>query len=120
MLSRPGLRAEDIRTDVELKLRLAGITVLPPDNAGPFLYINVSALKGKGPLSSEIAFSDSVALNQAVKLDRNGTLTIATTWSVGQVGITGVDNIRNVRNFVKDDVDKFVNDWLEARGAFSF
>jgi hypothetical protein len=38
----------------------------------------------------------------------------ATTWSVTAVGTVGRENLRNIRDFIKDDVDKFVNAYLSV------
>ena len=107
-----GFSEGTFQTDVELKLRMAGIKVLTPDERAripgrPYLYLNVNPLEG-----GSRAFNVSLGLNQDVLLDRNKALVRGTpTWSVGTVGVGGVPFIRSV---VRDEVDKFLNAWLSV------
>ena len=111
-----GLNTTSIRTDVELKLRQAGITVLTEAEVlaapgGPILHINVSTVGG--PL---YAYFVGVELCQDVRLDRDPSIRIftAVTWSVGAVGTVGRSNLRDIRNSIKDHVDEFLNAYLSV------
>jgi hypothetical protein len=112
---RDGLDETSIQTDVELKLRLAGIAVLTKEErlaapGTPFLYINVNTQSG-----SLYAYSISVQLEQDVRLDRDPSTRIsATTWSVTSVGTVGRNNLRDVRDSIKDIVDIFINAYLSV------
>jgi len=113
-----GSMNELTQTDIELKLRRAGIKVLSREEQlaakwTPCLYINVNTLKWKD--GGIIGFSIAVSLNERVFLERDpNILTIAETWSVNNVRGAGSDNRKGVRESVKDLVDKFINDYLAA------
>jgi hypothetical protein len=74
-----GLTKETIQTDVELKLRLAGMRVVTREegvklSGHPFVYVAVNITK------SGEAVNITVELDQDVRLERNGQLesTVAT------------------------------------------
>ncbi len=113
-----GLHKADIQTDVEWKLRLAGIKVLAKEEqleepGSPYLYINVNSKKLDVGL---YAFSISIRLKQKVFLARNlkPNVYFATTWNMDLVGTVGEQKVDNIRNFVKDNVDDFINDYLSV------
>src|SRR2546426_5377535 len=115
---RDGLDTTQIRTDVELKLRQAGITVLTQQEwlstaAAPYLYVNVQAIKNR---ANVYAFSANVELRQRVTLVRNPAMSIlATTWSAtGFIGMVGSQKLGSVRNDVRDLTDRFINADLAA------
>jgi|SRR2546422_778763 len=115
---RDGLDTTQIRTDVELKLRQAGITVLTRQEwvstaAAPYLYVNVQAIKNP---ANVYAFSANVELRQRVTLVRNPAMSIlATTWSAtGFIGMVGSQKLGSVRNDVRDLTDRFINAYLAA------
>jgi hypothetical protein len=106
-----GLHADDIRTDVELKLRLPKIPVIPADPIAslPYLYVNVSVMRSRTtPL---YAYNVSVQFKQLAKLE-NGTSAAGATWDGGSIGMVGALNIQQIRDSVKEEVDRFINDWL--------
>jgi hypothetical protein len=111
-----GLTKTSIQTDVELKLRQAGITVLTAAESmaapgSPYLYINVNTQGG--PL---YAFSIRVELKQSVRLDRDPSIEVygVATWSAESVGTVGQDHLRDIRGPIKDYVDQFVNAYLSV------
>ena len=115
-VERDGLNQTSIQTDVELRLRQAGIKVLTEAErlaapGTPFLYVLVNAKSG-----SPYAFSINVELCQDVRLDRDPSMQIsgATTWSVTAVGTVGRNNLRDIRDMVKDYVDRFINAYLSV------
>lgn len=102
-----GLTKEAIRTDVELKLRLAGIRILAANPGEPYLYINVNVLP-----SGAVA-NVSVALTQPVKLIRDpGIEVLADTW--GHEILITHPTTREIRSATKDLVDQFLNAWLSV------
>jgi len=111
---RAGFDKAVFQTDVELKLRMAGIKIVTeqeePDSPGhPYLYVNVDALhKGTGQIH---AYRIDVGLRQLVRLDRNGSLAIAQTWSNGMVGF---GDLQAARGKLSDHLDIFVNAWLSV------
>ena len=112
---RAGFNEQTFQTDVELKLRLAGIKVLAKkewfDEPGaPFLYLNVNPLHDQQ--GEHAAYSIDLALKQEVCLVRNpGRCVLAPTWSVGAVGR---GDLQHVRDSAKDLVDQFINAWLSV------
>ncbi len=106
------LTTDVIQTDVELKLRLAGIHVVKLQvgaklSGSPYLYVNVTATE-----DHRAAYVD-VELDQDATLVRNSTYAQGvTTWSTGVIlsNASGQD----VRNYIKDHIDKFLNDWLSV------
>lgn len=110
---RDGLNETTIQTDVELKLRQAGIRVLTKET-GPYLYISVNA-----SLQTDFrlyAFAISVEFNQSVRLDRDPDVWIpgAVTWRVGGVGSVGQFKLRQLRDSIRDYVDQFINAYLSV------
>lgn len=115
-----GFDKQTFQTDVELKLRLAGIKVAEHLD-WPWLYVNVNALHRERNRNS--AYSISLELYQRVLLvsqvgsdpgkSSEGALvssgTEATTWDRGWLGVGGVDDVRTA---VKNLIDTFINDWL--------
>jgi hypothetical protein len=107
-----GLTTESIQTDVELKLRLAGMRVVTrnewlPIAGNPYLYVRVNVTKGAQAGSVE------VDLNQDVLLKRNGAEASGVpTWTVGQT--LANPDAQFVREQTKDLVDRFLNAWLSV------
>ncbi len=115
---RDGLDTTQIRTDVELKLRQAGITVLTQQEwlstaAAPYLYVNVQAIKNSAGI---YAFTVDVELRQRVTLIQNPSMRVlAPTWSAtGIIGTVGSQKIGSVREDVRDLTDQFINAYLAA------
>jgi hypothetical protein len=114
---RDGLTRSALQTDVELKLRLAGIpvltlmeSVLAPNGAN--LYLNVNML---GDEMGLYAYSIRLELKQRVRLYRDPTVvTPAATWGTGSVGLVGKVRLTSVRDGVRDRLDQFINAYLAA------
>jgi hypothetical protein len=109
-----GLTKDAIRTDVELKLRLAGIRVVETTEewakltGSPFLYVNVNVLDGSARVANV-----EVELDQDALLARNGEFASGvTTWSAG--GVLVNPDVQYIRDRIKDAVDKFLNAWLSV------
>ena len=115
---RDGLRKETVQTDVELKLRMAGIKVLSDKEyfaaeGKPYLYIQVNLLKT--PSAGIYSVSALVALKQDVLLVRDLVAEVkATTWSAGSVSAIGAPRLREVREHIKALVDEFTKAWLSV------
>jgi len=113
-----GLDTLQVRTDVEVKLRQAGIRVLSKEEwlstAGrPYLYVNIQTVKNK---QSVYAFSARVELRQSVTLVRQPSLRqLLTTWSTpGYIGTAGSQKLATLRDDVRDLTDQFINAYLAA------
>ena len=125
---KDGLSKEQIKTDVELRLREAGIKVVPVEKclnlptssygSDSYLYIIVNTVKFVSGL--EYVYGASVQLKQVVVIDRGKTvkpqkaLLWAITWEKSDgVDITLVEDlVGNVRERINDKVDAFINDYL--------
>src|SRR5207302_7465487 len=115
---RDGLDTLQVRTDVEVKLRQASISVLSEEEqfstaGAAYLYINIQTAKNK---LSVYAFSVRVELRQGVMLIRNQSMRrLATTWSAtGTIGTVGSQKLASVREVVRDLTDQFINAYLAA------
>ncbi len=110
-LIRAGFRKETFQTDVELKLRLAGIKVINALGAqNAYLYVNVNTSANAS--EQRAPFSINVQLIQSIILTRDQTIwSAAPTWSRSAAG-TG--NVEYVRKQVEDLVDIFLNAWLSV------
>ncbi|MFA5393495.1 MAG: hypothetical protein WC081_03160 [Candidatus Ratteibacteria bacterium] len=118
---KDGLNKEEIKTDAELRLREAGIKVVPVEKSldllnSPYLYIIVNTVKFSSGL--EYVYGASVQLKQVVMLGRKKpakpALLWATTWEKSDgVEITFVEDLAgNVRTHINEKVDAFVGDYL--------
>lgn len=120
-----GLTGIQLKTDIELILRLAGINVVSEENSfelygSPYLYFNVNIMKDKDGL---YIYSTGLELTQTVSLHRSpktrellpSTAVAASTWDVGGVGIAGRNVVQEaIRSAAKDLVNMFLNDYLTA------
>ena len=106
-MERIGLSQEHLRTDIEEKLRGAGINV--NNDAQEFLGLGIStspARKGPQPLSMDLA------LYQVVQLNRNKTTrTVAPTWSLQRVLLLPA---RQMGRIVPDAMDDLVSQFIQA------
>ena len=107
---RDGLPRSQLQTEVEVRLRQAGIKVVA--SSLYMLYVNVDTLKNN---MGSYAYNIHVSFEQPVTLLRDPKLvqTFATTWSVGSIGTVGSDRLGDVRSDVRDHVDKFIAAYLE-------
>ena len=116
-LNEVGLTERQIQTDVELKLRSAGIKVLTIEKAlkekdSSLIYINVNSFKYKQRPQGWFVYNIICNLNEHVFLERNPYIkTLGTTW---QNGYLGIGNIKAIRESVKDRIDQFINAYLSV------
>jgi hypothetical protein len=111
-VSELGLTTGQLQTDVELRLRKAGIRVVSSKEAPlPYLYVRVNGKRLDG--SQVAAFEVHVGLSQLVSFPRmpgNAGLFEAETWSTGMLAIASKINTgKELRDIVADSVDKFAN-----------
>jgi len=119
-IKQAGLTKGILRTDVELKLRKAGIRVLTKDEmflmqGTPQLLVDVTAFKTERVLDEVSGFIYSVNIDfmQRVLLSRNRSIkATAITWQRTFLGIT--PKLRHIRETVSDLIDDFMNDYLAA------
>ncbi len=113
-LEQAGLSKSQIRTDIELKLRLAGIKVLTEEEwykekGAPHIYIVVTTLKQTSRL---IAYHISFRFFQVAFMERNPSIKqFGSTWSID---LLAIGNIKDIRANTKDGVDRFINAYLSV------
>jgi hypothetical protein len=112
-----------IQSDVESKLRKAGVEVLSKEEnenvqplRKPYLYIRINSCKLSSRKES-IAFNIGIALNQQVTLRGQADSKkcfFAPTWYTSVVGAAGRKNIQEILDAVQDLTGKFINAYLKA------
>ncbi len=113
-----GLRLQQLRTDVESRLRMVGMKIIDRGHTtrpyGPArLYVKVDAEKTK---YCGYALSVRVELHQSVLLLHGSRDSVsATTWHTSLAGMVPVHKMpHTVRAWLVDIVDQFVNDHSAA------
>jgi hypothetical protein len=118
-IERLGLTRKDIQSDVETKLRKAGIKILPaykPPSMTTF-YVNVHTLI-PSQARTIVVYSINIMLFENAYLKRDaGTVgdlkeVRAANWMKATVGLLGVGNISQIRKKVEEQVNKFISDYL--------
>lgn len=112
-VQRDGLTKSQLKSDVELALRMSGIKVLSVEErvqilSQPILYLNVNVTKTQG---SAYVFNVDLTVRES-SITLRGGLTWAPTWEWSYVGIT--PSLTSIRDYVKDMVDRFINAYLTA------
>ncbi len=112
-LAEGGLTTAQLRTDVELCLRQAGIPFVPSSESACVLSVLVGAEKSS--CASLYGYTIQVKLNQPVRLLRDPTITFhrGTTWSIGAVGTVASGHLHDIRLGLRDLMDYFVTAYLE-------
>ena len=112
---KDGLARDQLYTDVELKLLMAGIKVLNEaenrmEKGRPWLYVNAAIMKTD---SESYIYTIFIEFNQDVRLVRDPDVEVSTgTWKVVHTGVAG--KISHIRERVKMHVDEFVNAYLSV------
>lgn len=113
-VEKAGLTTDQLRTDVELKLQLAGIRLLSAtechlEYGRPHLTVNITVIK----LKDVVGYVYVVNINffQKATLVRQWNKNVP-TWSIIYLGIT--PHLFGVRKNVNDQVDVFINAWLSV------
>jgi hypothetical protein len=113
-----GLTVADLQTDVELRLRQAGVKVVDNGTAS-HLYVNVQMMPWRWANhtpANGISMALQLELDQSVTLARDPSIWLpsAATWSVSMLAVSPPSNARHdCRDRVKDLVDMFLNAYLE-------
>jgi hypothetical protein len=114
------LTCEQLQTDVELRLRQNGITVVRDVRLSPgrpTLQVGLGfydVAKGNERING-YSFAVLFELRQDVYLSRNKASMEASTWSKLVVGATNRDAVKDhVRRVVGELVDRFINDFLSV------
>lgn len=113
-IERDGLFRSILLSDMELRLRMAGIKVLPEEEAdskpdAPCLFLYVDAMK----CSLGYVYSLRLSLIEPVKLTRNNTKVFATILRVpAELGITS--RLPEIRDAAGDFLEEFIKAWKAA------
>jgi len=105
-----------IRVDVELKLRMAGIKVLSDEErfnspGMPFLYVRVY-IREIPDLLPVLGYNITVQLHQQVYLARNFELLFGTTWEKSVTGAVNIKNVSITRDRIRNFLDQFIYDYF--------
>lgn len=113
-LKESGLSEGDLQTDVERRLRYAGIRLATKSGSSGFLYVRVMVLPVTGTVSGETfgyAAWAWVAFYQDVQLKRDSSIGASVaTWSLEKLIID--PSTEAIRRVVRDLTDKFAHDYL--------
>lgn len=116
-VEKGGLIRNQLQSEVELKLRNAGIRVLTREECShtpgePYLYINININITK--TESEIyPYNIDAMFIQKVSLLRNPKkISYAVTWSTGGIGSIHKQLLSQLRDSVNDIVDIFIKNYL--------
>ncbi|HYX72401.1 MAG TPA: hypothetical protein VE732_06495 [Nitrososphaera sp.] len=103
-----GLSPEQLQTDVEVRLRKAGIAIASMNTDPGYLYIQISVLR----TTCGAMFCISVEFNQNVTImaTRQKAYDV-TTWDSGGLG-NAVRDPRFIRDALGDHIERFINDYL--------
>ena len=116
-----GLDTSRLRTVTELRLRTAGLEVVPVDPSAilrvPVLGVNVTAIATSQYNGRALgyAYSTNVKLSGAGRLMADSAvLGELVLWQAGRINSTPTDLAGDVEKTVDDLLDRFLNDWLAA------
>jgi len=122
-IEKDGLHADDVRTDVELRFREAGLRVVPLNElakilSAPTFYVMVNSVQDTEPrfyaYTAEAGLMESM-VPLRIPVDEK-------PWRVRSWGITGVGMARAhlvasiIRTEIRRYAEKFLNDWLADNG----
>lgn len=116
---KAGLTKKQLQTDIETKLKSAGIKLLTSDEwlkvpGKPVLYINVNTHEYE---KYWYAYDIKVEARQIVSMEANPSVkTLASTWSINMTGIANIGTLNSIRNNLGSLVDRFVDAYKTANG----
>jgi len=114
-LEKAGITKEQIQTDIETKLKAAGIKVKKSsETVAPYVVLHVSVNSIDNGVGG-FAVSVNTALNQLVVLDRKKSVTsVAGTWESKSIVSVTKEKVQAIRNFVNLQIDLFINAYRKA------
>jgi Putative peptidoglycan binding domain len=115
-IDRGGAIKQQLRTDVELRLRQAGVRVFTENEwmqGIPQLYVNVNVILTADARGA--AYNTRVAVDQNAHLVASASEIQVTTWQRESIGITDRATMATrIRNSVRDLVDAFITAYLSV------
>ena len=113
---------DTLKTDIELKLRMAGIKIEPFENASLFgsLICSIDLLKNDSlnkSLETEIVIHRAdISFYQLISLERNHNIKgVSPTWVDTSFGISGKEQFEEgLRKSIQESIDIFLNDYLSV------
>jgi hypothetical protein len=111
-----GLTDDQLQTDVELRLRRAGINIMGPGSI-VILDIDVRILKVQNTSNTDVGYVYfiDVSLYQGAVVMSNSAAAIVRTWSISSLNTIGRLGLeKEVRESLGDLVDKFLNAYLSV------
>ena len=113
----PGLTVNQIQTDAELKLRMAGITCYGYDKelekvVDADLFVSISSMK----ISDTVLYVYDITISLSQVIDANTDyFPYLSTWDISTIGYGGRDVIsQSIRDAIKDGMDIFINAYLSV------
>jgi hypothetical protein len=115
-LSQRGLTQDQIQTDVELRLRKAGISIKNRQEILSYPQIYVTLLASNREDSKLYTYMVRVQVNDGFSRSckEPGSMILATVWEEMSLGTVGENHLRDLREDVADLVDRLINDYLAA------
>lgn len=107
----PGISKEQIKNNVELRLREAGIRVVGSEEAVKLKLVSaelVVSLNCMDHQSVHACYIENQVV-QAVRINRNDQFAVTPTWSVKRFVLLGTERIRAIHDYEIDMVDQFLN-----------
>jgi hypothetical protein len=117
-IEQGGITTQQIQTDVELRLRQAGIPVLTQKEwqrvpGAPYLHVQMYATRE--PSWGSFAFRIKVEFKQLAYLVRDPSRMVSpATWDVACIGSVGLQRVELLRSDARDLVDQFINAYLSV------
>ena len=115
------LSERQIRNDVEVKLRSAGIKVGFMEESvdfasRPCLYVRVSSIKPQSGFPCIVPFYVNISLYQEVYLKRDPSIALTgETWSAGEVVLSETQRASSfIRGNIQELMDSFINAYLSV------
>jgi len=115
-LERDGLTLAAIQSDVERRLRAAGIIVYTsqtenPSEAKAYLYVHVNSLMVPG--QDFYVIGVQVQLRQTLRsLVTASNIVDAMSWDAHDVLAVRIGQVTSVRETIQSYVDQFIRDWM--------
>lgn len=107
----PGLSKEQVKNNVELRLRDAGIRVVDSDEAVRLKHVSAELLVSIDCIDYQSIYAchlDTQAV-QGVRVEKNDQFTVTPTWSVKRFILLGTQRMRAIHDETRDMVDQFLN-----------